>query len=151
MHLGIDPTSVWKCIGGMLYHSFTRNSVIWYFIDGRKLYFNRRSRIYHRCSIRLRSGDWDGIWFTLVLCTSNNSVTTYVLWMWAMSSFVGIAMVAKIVACPAIASLSQVPHLNPSTCAAEDIHSKGSIQPVVLKILFKGRLTIKDPPVCWCL
>ena len=54
----------------------------------------------------VRSGDWDGhgIWFTSFSCSSNHSVTTGALWMGALASYMGIAMVDKIMgnwACPA--------------------------------------------------
>ena len=91
-------------VGGMQHHSSTRNSIIWCFVDGgRKHCLGRRSRISHKCSIGLRSAGWDGhgIWFTLFSCSSNHSVTARALWMGALSSYGGIAMVAKIMACPA--------------------------------------------------
>ena len=100
MYLGIDSTSVWNSIGGMRHHSSTRNSIIWCFVDGGKSCLRHLSRISHKCSIRLRSGHWDskGIWFT---CSTNNWVTTRTLCMGALSSYGSIAMVAKIMACPA--------------------------------------------------
>ena len=103
MHLDIDSTSVWNSNVGMQHYSSTRNSIIWCFVDGgRKHCFRHHSSISHKCSIGLRSGDWDGhgIWFTLFSCSSNYSVTTRALWMGALSSYGAIAMIAKIMACP---------------------------------------------------
>ena len=58
----------------------------------------------YNCSIGLRCRDRDGLWFTLFLCSSNYSVTTRAQWMGVLSSYGGIAIVAKIMGnwvCPA--------------------------------------------------
>ena len=64
----------------MRHNSYTRNSIIWCFVDGgAKRCLEHRSRISHKSSTGLRSGDWDGhgIWFTSFSCSSTHSVTTW--------------------------------------------------------------------------